>query len=305
MGLFDKKYCDICGEKIGLLGNRKLSDGNMCKDCARLLSPWFSERKQSTVEEIKGQLAYREANRDIVRTFHASRSYGEGTKLLIDDSQGLFLIARTNSLVDENPDVVALRDIISVSGGCDEHRLQHHDPNEQPGQPPRYEYSYDFKIVINVNHPYFDDIRFNLNRSSIKTGEVRPGDPIPMTGMNGAGPRPGAGIVHAAPSAGPRPGAPVTAAGPRPGAPGRPAMAGPRPGTPTPGGRPNTVAGPRPGVAAGPRPGAPAPGRPQPAPAPTAPMPPHVDFRGMEEYEVYSQMMAEVVNALTPGVGWQ
>lgn len=28
MGLFDKKYCDICGEKIGLLGNRKLDDGN-------------------------------------------------------------------------------------------------------------------------------------------------------------------------------------------------------------------------------------------------------------------------------------
>ena len=24
MGLFDKKICDICGEKIGLLGNRKL-----------------------------------------------------------------------------------------------------------------------------------------------------------------------------------------------------------------------------------------------------------------------------------------
>lgn len=24
MGLFDKKYCDVCGEKIGFLGNRKL-----------------------------------------------------------------------------------------------------------------------------------------------------------------------------------------------------------------------------------------------------------------------------------------
>ena len=34
MGLFDKKVCDICGEKIGLLGNRKLDDGNLCKDCA-------------------------------------------------------------------------------------------------------------------------------------------------------------------------------------------------------------------------------------------------------------------------------
>ena len=33
MGLFDKKICDICGEKIGLLGNRKLDDGNLCKDC--------------------------------------------------------------------------------------------------------------------------------------------------------------------------------------------------------------------------------------------------------------------------------
>ena len=44
MGLFDKKYCDICGEKIGLLGNRKLEDGNLCKDCARKLSPFFSER---------------------------------------------------------------------------------------------------------------------------------------------------------------------------------------------------------------------------------------------------------------------
>ena len=30
MGLFDKKICDICGEKIGLLGNRKLDDGNLC-----------------------------------------------------------------------------------------------------------------------------------------------------------------------------------------------------------------------------------------------------------------------------------
>ena len=41
MGLFDKKICDICGEKIGLLGNRKLDDGNLCKDCAKKLSPWF------------------------------------------------------------------------------------------------------------------------------------------------------------------------------------------------------------------------------------------------------------------------
>ena len=45
MGLLDKKSCDICGGKNGLLGNRKLDDGNCCKDCARNLSPWFSERR--------------------------------------------------------------------------------------------------------------------------------------------------------------------------------------------------------------------------------------------------------------------
>ena len=45
MGLFDKKYCSICGGKIGFLGNRKLEDGNLCKDCAGKLSPWFSDRR--------------------------------------------------------------------------------------------------------------------------------------------------------------------------------------------------------------------------------------------------------------------
>ena len=69
MGLFDKKNCDICGEKIGLLGNRKLDDGNLCKNCASKLSPWFEERRHSTVEDIKRQLEYREKNKNAVRSF--------------------------------------------------------------------------------------------------------------------------------------------------------------------------------------------------------------------------------------------
>ena len=71
MGLFDKKYCDICGEKIGLLGNRKLENGNLCKNCAKKLSPWFSDRRNSTVDEIKAQLAYREENQG--RSRHSIR----------------------------------------------------------------------------------------------------------------------------------------------------------------------------------------------------------------------------------------
>ena len=60
MGLFDKKFCNICNGKIGLLGNRKLADGNLCKDCARLLSPFVTDRRQSSVEEIRQHLNYRE-----------------------------------------------------------------------------------------------------------------------------------------------------------------------------------------------------------------------------------------------------
>lgn len=79
---FDKKYCDICGEKIGLLGNRKLEDGNCCKTCARGLSPWFSERRHSTVDEIRAQLAYREENRDKAAQFRITQELGKEWRAL-------------------------------------------------------------------------------------------------------------------------------------------------------------------------------------------------------------------------------
>ena len=62
--LFEKKECAICGGEIGLLGNRKLEDGNMCKACAAKLSPWFDERRHSTVAQIEEQLEYRESNKE-------------------------------------------------------------------------------------------------------------------------------------------------------------------------------------------------------------------------------------------------
>ena len=65
MGLFEKKYCDICGEKIGLFGNRKLEDGNLCKTCAGKLSPFFSERRRSTVEDSASLPTARKTRRSL------------------------------------------------------------------------------------------------------------------------------------------------------------------------------------------------------------------------------------------------
>ena len=113
MGLFDKKNCDICGDKIGLLGNRKLDNGNLCKNCAGKLSPWFEERRHSTVEDIKRQLAYREENKNAVRNFRVTREFSaDRYHVFIDDNKGMFAVA-FNMSEQNNPDIVPLSAITS------------------------------------------------------------------------------------------------------------------------------------------------------------------------------------------------
>ena len=124
MGLFDKKYCDICGEKIGLLGNRKLEDGNLCKDCAKKLSPWFSDRRNSTVSEIKEQLAYREKNRERAAQFRTTRSYGEDWKLLLDEEHRWFTVTRARDLAEANPDILDFDAITGCRLDIDENRTE-------------------------------------------------------------------------------------------------------------------------------------------------------------------------------------
>lgn len=171
MGLFDKKYCDVCGEKIGLLGNRKLEDGNLCKDCARKLSPWFSERRHSTLAEIKEQLAYREENRKKVESFKATRTFGRSTLVCLDEDGKQFLVAKTNDLIAENPDVLDYAQVTGCDLDIDESRTEETYTDKEGKSvsynPPRYRYSYNFYMVIRVNHPYFDEMRFQLNNSSI------------------------------------------------------------------------------------------------------------------------------------------
>ena len=124
MGLFDKKYCDVCGEKIGLLGNRKLEDGNLCKECAKKLSPWFSDRRRSTVEEIKAQLADREENRGKAAQFRTTRTMGEGWKVLLDEEHRWFTVTRARDLADANPDILDFDAITGCRLDIDENRTE-------------------------------------------------------------------------------------------------------------------------------------------------------------------------------------
>ena len=170
--LFEKKVCSICGGEIGLLGNRKLEDGNMCKECAAKLSPWFSERRSSTVAQIEEQLAYREDNKQAVEKFNVTLSLGGSTKVLFDEDAGKFIVTSARNYRDENPDVLDFSQVTGCELDIDEQRSEDmredKDGNEVSYNTPRYFFSYDFNMLIRVNHPYFDEIRFRLNSSDIE-----------------------------------------------------------------------------------------------------------------------------------------
>ncbi len=181
MGLFDafkKKNCDICGGEIGLLGNRKLEDGNMCKVCAKKLSPWFDERRHSTIAQINDQLAYREANKEKLASFNVTRVLGDDYRVYLDEDAGNFIVTDQSERywAESNPDVIPFGDVTGCKLEIDEDKTElmreDSDGNEVSYVPPRYSYDYDFNMVINVRHPFFDDMCFRLNSSNVTIENV-------------------------------------------------------------------------------------------------------------------------------------
>lgn len=165
--IFEKKECAVCGAKIGLLGNNKLADANMCDDCAGKLSPWFQNTRESTLEQILEQLEYREANKEKLKDFNATRILSEKVKIYLDEDKGQFVVSKKKNFKDENPDVIDFSQIIGVEVDVDENWNEEQRLNEDGDfvsyDPPRYKYTYDFYIVIRVKHPYFEEMRFQLN----------------------------------------------------------------------------------------------------------------------------------------------
>ena len=174
--LFAKKDCEICGGDIGLLGNRKLVDGDCCKDCAAKLSPWFTERKESTVAEIKAQLAYREANAEKLKTvFKPTQTLGEYYKMYVMFENGAprcFAVSGAADYVEANADIIEFLDVTSCNVDIRDSRTELKRKTESGEQvsynPPRYEFRYEFYIELGINNPYFDKIRFKVNRNTVK-----------------------------------------------------------------------------------------------------------------------------------------
>ena len=92
-------------------------------------------------------------------------------KVLLDEDAGLFMVTSARNLSEANPDVLSFSDVTGCKLDIDERKteIEYKDAegNRQSFNPKRYAYSYDFYIVINVNHPYFNEIRFQLNSDSV------------------------------------------------------------------------------------------------------------------------------------------
>ncbi len=167
MGLFDKKYCDICGEKIGLLGNKKLEDGNLCKECARKLSPLFTQRRSSTVEQIRAQLAYREDNAKKLADFHPDLVFGTDEKIYLDLTAKQLVVTGEEDFRECNPDIIDASQIISYEKSVEDNEEEvfftDNEGNEKSYDPPRYQYAYEFHITLKIDSPWFDEISVDLN----------------------------------------------------------------------------------------------------------------------------------------------
>jgi hypothetical protein len=96
----------------------------MCSKCAAKLSPFFTGRKKSTLDEIKAQLAYREQNRQNLNYFNATRVLGNNTKVYIDDTQAKFVISRKSDYRSENADIIEIARVISTRYEVEEHKSE-------------------------------------------------------------------------------------------------------------------------------------------------------------------------------------
>lgn len=175
--LFEKKECDICGGEIGLLGNRKLDDGNLCKNCAKKLSPWFEDRRHSTVEEIRQQLADREANKGKVLRFQITRDFkGSSKHVFLDERNGWFAIG-VHMNEEENPDILELSQITSCRLDIQQNRTEEYYEDKEGERksynPPRYNYSYDYRVKLTVNAPWFDEMELALNTFDVEEHDRR------------------------------------------------------------------------------------------------------------------------------------
>ncbi len=115
MGLFDKKVCELCGAKAGLISRTKIQDGDyICGDCRKKMSSLTTGFSEMSLDDVKEQIRLKEENDRRYQTdFVNSRQFDIDARhpvMAVDDEHGEFVI-----LTDKNPDIFSFDDIASYN----------------------------------------------------------------------------------------------------------------------------------------------------------------------------------------------
>ena len=170
MGLFDRKYCDLCGEKIGLLGGVEFGGLSLCSDCGDRLSPWLDPEEEWDAGTLQEYLDWKEENRGLSEDFQVTREIGEDVYVYLDEDAGLFAV--TEDVDPENAEIFRMEDILECSVETEEDCQEEFDVDEEGNDvsydPPHLCYSYIFHMQIQLDHPWIREINFQLNNEALE-----------------------------------------------------------------------------------------------------------------------------------------
>lgn len=166
-----QENCGICNQQISVFDKAKIADGFCCKDCRGKLSAFTRKGTEITLSQVKEQLSAREMNMRKLVIFQPTRTLGTYIKLLIDEENGQFLVARTAAYREENADVFSCEDVTNCTVTVEESKTEvlYEDATGKKisFMPPMYASAYNIYLDITVNIPYLDTIRVPINEKPI------------------------------------------------------------------------------------------------------------------------------------------
>lgn len=189
MGLFSKESCCLCGGKTGML-DKKSASGKVCKECREKLSVWFDDYKGATADDLRAQLAQKEADLERAKTLDFSKVFGEFGVILIDEEARVFTafadtsssffgsqraVSSIDDVMDLRPDLIGFDQVEDIEIDINEgYREEMRTVNgaQESYDPPHFTYMESFTLRIKVNHPYIQSVYVPLNSGTVQIRTV-------------------------------------------------------------------------------------------------------------------------------------
>lgn len=112
MAFFEKKFCELCNDKVNLLTRLKLSEGFLCSACSKKLSGFSGNWSQRSIADVQQHLAEREQNKIKYSQFQRTGVAGPNSELAVDNVHQLFYFAYGRDYRDGNPEVFQFNQLV-------------------------------------------------------------------------------------------------------------------------------------------------------------------------------------------------